>query len=146
MLFENDNSYLDMVMNIPGLDYLNNSHEQTKEDNNDSFYRGNMFDKEFVPYKNMTYIVPKVKNERQRDLLTLMKYNFMVIDYNLYLDVHPNDSLILSKYKNAAKKLEEKTKDFEKKYGPLCNTTADYNSFKWIESPWPWNKEDGKYV
>lgn len=146
MLFENDNSYLDMVMNIPGLDYLNNSHEQEKEEKYEDFYRGNMFDKEFIPYKNMTYIAPKVKSEKQKELLAIMKCNFMLIDYNLYLDVHPDDTMILNKYKKVAKTLEDKTKEYEKKYGPLCNTSADYNTFKWIESPWPWNKEDGKYV
>ena len=143
MLFENDNSYLDMVMNIPGLDYLNN---QGKEDNTENFYKGNMFDEEFVPYKKMTYITPKVKTQREKDLEIIMKYNFMVIDYNLYLDVLPDDMKILSKYQNAAHILEEKTKEYEKKYGPLCNTTTDYKTFKWLESTWPWDKEDGKYV
>ncbi len=146
MLFENDNSYLDMVMNIPGLDYLNNSHDHEKEDDIERFFRGNMFDNEFDPYKNMTYIKPKVRNEKQKDLLSLMKYSFMVIDYNLYLDVHPEDNLVLNKYKKAAQKLDEKTKEYERKYGPLCNTSANYNTFKWIDSPWPWDKEDGKYV
>ena len=105
-----------------------------------------MFDKEFIPHKGMTYITPKVKTEKQKDLLAIMKCNFMLIDYNLYLDVHPEDTMILNKYKKVAKTLEDKTKEYEKKYGPLCNTSADYNTFKWIESPWPWNKEDGKYV
>lgn len=146
MLFENDNSYLDMVMNIPGLDYLNDTHDYDKDDNMENFFRGNMFDKEFDPYKKMTYIKPEVKCPKQKDLLDIMKYSFMVIDYNLYLDIHPEDTLILNKYKNAARKLEEKTKEYEKKYGPLENTSANYNTFKWIDSPWPWDKEDGKYV
>lgn len=137
MLFEN-NDYLDMLFNV-------------NSDNNDcnvseGFLRGNMFDNEFEPYKNMHYLKPRLNNQREKDLLKVQEIAFEVNDYNLYLDVHPDDMNILNKYKESAERLKRLCKEFEEKYGPLTIDNANYNTFKWIESPWPWQKEDSKYV
>ena len=53
---------------------------------------------------------------------------------------------ILNKYNMECEQLKKLQKDYEQKYGPLCITKAGFNSYKWISSPWPWDKEDGKYV
>jgi len=142
MLFEN-NDYMDMIFNMPNLNDFNNSSNLSVSE---GFLRGNMFENEYVPYKNMTYIKPSVKGEREKDLLKIMEYSFAINDYNLYLDLHPEDMEILSKYKAASQNLEKCMNEYEKKYGPLNITTSDYNTFKWIDAPWPWQKEDGKYV
>ncbi|MBQ6841266.1 MAG: spore coat protein CotJB [Bacilli bacterium] len=94
----------------------------------------------------MTYIKPKLKTERERDLFKVMEVAFAINDYNLYLDVHPEDQKILSKYKACTEKFRRLTKEYEEKYGPLSIDAANYKTFKWIESPWPWEKEDSKYV
>lgn len=146
MLFENDNGYLNMLFNYDNQNYNNFNNAPMTESDKEGFLRGNMFENEYVPYKNMTYIMPKVKGEREKDLMKIMEVAFAINDYNLYLDVHPNDMTILNKYKVCADKLRKLTKEYENKYGPLCIDSADYNTFKWIESPWPWEKEDGKYV
>lgn len=143
MLFENENPYLDMILNLGEIESINVG---TNQDELMGFYKGNMFDSEYEPYRNLTYIKPKITSEREEALLKVMKYNFMVIDYNLYLDLHPDDQNILNKYKNAAEKLEECKKAYIKKYGPLCITEASYPKYEWLNSPWPWDKEDGKYV
>lgn len=143
MLFENENPYLEMILNLGENAYMTTGSNQSDLI---GFYKGNMFENEYLPYKNLTYIKPKISSEREEELLTIMKYNFMVIDYNLYLDVHPDDSNILRKYKEAADHLEECKKAYIKKYGPLCITETNYPKYEWIQSPWPWDKEDGKYV
>lgn len=144
MLFENDTNYLNMLFN---LDKPSNNYDNMYNQNNEvGFLRGNMFDNEFKPYKNMTYIKPKLSTQREKDLFKIMESAFMINDYNLYLDVHPDDANILNKYKMSADKLRMLTKEYEDKYGPLCITSANYDTFKWLESPWPWDKEDGKYV
>lgn len=138
MLFENiDNSYMDNFLGyIP----------KSKDTNSTvGFLRGNMFDDEFVPYKNMTYIKTKITSQRESELFEIMKCSFEINDYNLYLDLHPEDNMIFKKYKEVTEKLKSLSKMYEEKYGPLCIDNAQ-NSFKWIQNPWPWEKEDSKYV
>lgn len=148
MLFENDNNYLNMLFNVNNNMNNYNGLNQVPEVESDSegFLRGNMFTREYVPYKNMTYIKPKLKTERERDLFKVMEVAFAINDYNLYLDVHPEDTSILNKYKACTEKFRRLTKEYEEKYGPLSIDASNYSTFKWIESPWPWDKEDGKYV
>ena len=147
MLFENDNNYLNMLFNVSNMDSYNNLNGSPEiETDAEGFLRGNMFDNEYVPYKNMTYIKPKIKGEREKDLFKIMEVAFAMNDYNLFLDVHPENTNILNKYKTATERFRRITKEYEEKYGPLSMDYANYNTFKWIESPWPWEKEDGKYV
>ena len=134
MFFENNN-YFDMIF------------DKAKEEKTPvKFARGNMFDNEFISYKNMNYIMPKASSKREEDLFKIMEVNFALIDYNLFLDVHPDNSDILNKYNESAKKLETLKKEYEQKYGPLSNECAGYPTFKWLDSPWPWDKESGQYV
>ena len=147
MLFENDNNYLSMLFNANNMDnYNKTSGVPAVENDTEGFLRGNMFSNEYVPYKNMTYIKPKLKSERERDLFKVMEVAFAINDYNLYLDVHPENTSILNKYKACTEKFRRLTKEYEEKYGPLSIDASNYSTFKWIESPWPWDKEDGKYV
>lgn len=147
MLFENDNNYLNMLFNINNMDNYNKTGAMPAVENDtEGFLRGNMFSNEYVPYKNMTYINPKLKTQRERDLFKVMEVAFAINDYNLYLDVHPEDTSVLNKYKACTEKFRRLTKEYEEKYGPLSIDASNYNTFKWIESPWPWDKEDGKYV
>lgn len=144
MLFENNNNYLDMFLGMPNSNMNYNVPKTVSEE--EGFLRGNMFANEYEPYKNMTYIKPKIKGERELYLFKIMEVCFAINDYNLYLDVHPNDKDILTKYKTATEKLHRLTKEYEEKYGPLSINASAYDTFKWIESPWPWEKEEGKYV
>lgn len=139
MFFDN-NDYMDlnMLYNITG---INNT-----EDFNEGFLKGNMFDNIYDPYKNMTYIKPKVNNKKDELLFKIMEYNFAIIDYSLYLDVNPDDEMILNKYKDASKMLEDLCNKYEQKYGPLEINNANYDKYEWINSPWPWDKEDSMYV
>ena len=75
-----------------------------------------------------------------------MASSFKINDYNLYLDLHPEDSTILVKFKEECERYERLSKEYEKKYGPLEIESADYNSFKWVDGPWPWEGDNIKYV
>ena len=67
MFFENIND----LNNLFGInnsynyayDYQNNSNQELSS----AFLRGNMFDDEFVSYKNMKYIRPNIKSDRERN-------------------------------------------------------------------------------
>lgn len=149
MFFENINDFSD-VNNLFGIpnnyNYAYNYQNNNVNELSPKFLRGNMFDNEFVPYKNLKYIKPTLKVEREMMLAKIMESSFAVTDYVLYLDVNPGDQDILNKYKEETKKLEMLKNEYEKMYGPLCNTNGDYEEYKWIESPWPWERNGGMYV
>lgn len=151
MLFEDINGYDDLnsLLAIPGMPSKYNyaySYQNNNEKLSSSFLRGNMFDDEFVPYKNMEYIIPDIKSVKEQELAKIMETTFAVIDYNLYLDVNPDDQMILKKYNEKTEKLEMLIKNYEMNYGPLCMTKGGYDTYKWISSPWPWEKDGGMYV
>ena len=149
MFFENINDFSDVndLFGIPNnYNYAYNYQNNNTNDLSPKFLRGNMFDNEFEPYKDMKYFKPVLKDEREKMLARIMESSFAITDYVLYLDVHPEDQDILNKYREETKKLEMLKNDYEKMYGPLCNTNGNYESYKWIESPWPWEKDGGMYV
>ena len=89
---------------------------QNNERLNTKFLRGNMFDNEFVPFEKMGYIKPNIKTDKEKDLLSIMESSFAINDYNLYLDLHPNDKDILSKYQNEVENLNKLSSEYTKKY------------------------------
>ena len=145
MLFDSDsyfNGYNDMLYNFPGLDF-----SKKYEEKDEGFLKGNMFPNEYKPYKNYTYLIPKIKTEKDKDLFKVMEASFAVNDYVLALDLNPNDENLFAKYKMWCEKLEKCSKEYESKYGPLCYTKGNnYNSFKWVNGSWPWESVDVKYV
>lgn len=117
------------------------------EKDEEGFLKGNMFKNEYVPYKKMTYIKPKLNSQQEMDLFMIMQYCFMINDYNLYLDLNPDNKEVFNAYKKANEKLKSLMDNYEKKYNdPLCISSSDFPKFEWVKSPWPWDREDGKYV
>lgn len=143
MLFENENPYLDMLLNIG---YDSNLNMDSDSDYMRGFLKGNMFDGLYEPYKNMTYIKPRITDKRSEDLFNIMMYSFVINDYNLYLDLHPDDASVYEKFKNATIKLHNLKENYIKTYGPLEVCDSPYNNYKWLSSPWPWDNDGGKYV
>ena len=148
MYFENINDFNDLnnLFGINNYNYAYNYQNNIKNDLSEKFLRGNMFDDEFIPYKNMKYVMPKIKGDREEKLYKIMESSFAVIDYNLYLDVHPDDQVVFEKYNNEKEKLSRLKQEYENNYGPLCNTEGIYTTYNWIDSPWPWERDGGIYV
>ena len=111
---------------------------QNNERLNTKFLRGNMFDNEFVPFEKMSYLKPNIKNNQEKDLFEIMEASFAINDYNLYLDLHPEDQEILSKYKYEVEKCNKLCDEYTKKYGPLSVNDGNYDTFKWAETSFPW--------
>ena len=58
MLFDNEGyfgSYNEMLYNFPGIDFNKKYHEKLTSE--EGFLKGNMFENEYRPYKNYTYII-----------------------------------------------------------------------------------------
>ena len=115
---------------------MNNSNIDPKE----GFLRGNLFDNLYKPYKNYTYGNLKATNKKEELLYNLLMYKFALIELNLYLDVNPNDMMMLNLFKKYQMEEKKLCNEFEKNYGPLT-LDSEYlgnNNWKWINSPWPW--------
>ena len=79
-------------------------------------------------------------NNRQEMLQEIMEYKFSLNELGLYLDTHPCDEKALAIHNEYSKKSKMLCDKYQKIYGPL---TMDYpcNKWRWLEMPWPWEKE-----
>ena len=80
--------------------------------------------------------------DNQNLLLKVRQYYFAAQDLLLYLDTHPDDKTAFLMYKDIVGKAMELKNEYEKEYGPLsAMASSKYDTFKWLECPWPWEKE-----
>lgn len=146
MLFENsdfDFSFFD----IPGFDFKEKNMMKPREDKwlsaEEGFLRGNMRKDSYIPYKNypVSRVIPK--NEREKCLFEVMKYDFAVTELNLYLDLHPEDIETFTLFKEYVNKLDLAQKLFTEKFGPITVKEDKGSTFDWQKNPWPWDNEGG---
>ena len=111
---------------------------------NQGFIRGNMFQNDFVGYKNYEVVNPKAKTEKEGYLYKIMELEFCINDLNLYLDLNPNSSEVYKIMQQYVNELLQTESEYISKFGPLeiCDVTSD--NFEWINN-WPWEGES-KYV
>jgi spore coat protein JB len=82
--------------------------------------------------------------DMQAMILEIQKLGFVLVDLNLYLDTHPMDKMALMNYNTLQKKYMELMMNYNMKAGPLMNfghAPGGMDSFMWVESPWPWQKD-----
>lgn len=80
--------------------------------------------------------------EREILLKKISTYQFAMLDLQLFLDTHPNDTKTLEKIKEYRETLAPLVKEFEAKFGPLTKNMSSTNQWRWIKAPWPWEKEE----
>ena len=99
-----------------------------------------MFSNLYLKYKNHSYNL-KVNNKKDELLYKIQMYNFALRDYNLYLDLYPNDKKVLDDFNKCNKILKGLKEQYEKEYSPLTiNDVTNTSSWTWINNPWPWDK------
>lgn len=76
---------------------------------------------------------------RESLLHQIMCYSFALTELGLFLDTHPDCEKALAMHNEYANKYKRLTDSFQKVYGPL---TMNYpcNSWRWGQSPWPWER------
>ena len=131
---EFNNKFVETGMNNDNFGSVNLAN--TKE----GFERGNLFDDLYSPYKNYRYRELRASNKREELLFEILKYKFAMKELDLYLDTHPYDSGMISMYSKYLKEEKRLCDEFERMYGPLTldSMYLDGNSWKWNNSPWPW--------
>ncbi len=154
MLFDNNNVDLDFALlnltngvKVPmNMNMANKTFDKSNPNilpAKDGFLRGNMFKNEYMPYKNLTYVDIRPRNEREAKLFNVMQYSFAINDLNLYLDLHPDDREVMALFEEFVKNEKEAKKEYMESYGPLTVTKTKGNKFTWIDNPWPWEDLGG---
>ena len=144
MLFDGNDYDVNLTFfEIPGSNFNDIPRETELYSLKEGFMRGNMFRGIYEPYKNLTYLPLRPKNEREKKLYDIIALSFAINDLNLYLDLYPNDkecTKIFKQYVNEHKKLK---KEFLATYGPLTVNQIEDLKYEWEENPWPWDNEGG---
>lgn len=80
---------------------------------------------------------------KTEQLKQLQSYRFAAYDMLLFLDTHPHDKKAFAMFKQLVEKYKKLESEYEKEFGPLSPfAAAKFDEFKWLDSPWPWEKED----
>lgn len=81
----------------------------------------------------------KAKDKLLADIRAL---SFAVVETNLFLDNHPENSEALAYFRRVRDELQALTAAYEKEYGPLTVMGATATgTWDWIATPWPWERE-----
>ncbi len=73
-------------------------------------------------------------------LRRIQEIEFRALEFNLYLNTHPNDSNALEQFNAASRELMTLKRDYESRYEPLLNFgfSMSPRQWRWINEPWPW--------
>lgn len=74
-------------------------------------------------------------------LSELMALDFAIDELGLYLVTHSDDQEVLELYWSYIRLAKEGRKKYEAIYGPLKQTTITEGGYRWLDDPWPWEKE-----
>lgn len=104
---------------------------------------GNMFADLYDPYKNYKPVSLKASNQKERDYLELSRISFAMHEMNLFLDIHPDDSIIQNLFNDYRRKFVELEKNYEDKYGALsvCSDSLEKEPFGWATTNFPWEDD-----
>ena len=81
-------------------------------------------------------------DERGALLKEIQAEDFALYETALYLDAHPTCQSALNFYNQHKKAAETLRSQYEVLYGPLTiYGNASTTCWRWIDSPWPWEKE-----
>ncbi len=109
----------------------------------EGFLKGNLFSSLYSQYKNYQPMTLKATNEREKFFLELSWVAFAAHELNLYLDVHPNDTSMITLFNDYRKKEMDLSRKYEEKYGALTvmSENSNDNQFSWEEENWPWERD-----
>ena len=135
----NSNKPSNMNFIVQNQSDFNMSNQQTIDPTH-GWFLGNLFANLYDPYKNFKPMELVPRNERETLLYQVMQYKFALIELDLYLDTHPNDSDAIKLYKQYLEIEKQMCDKYESMYGPLTlgSEHVGKNTWNWKKSPWPW--------
>ena len=101
---------------------------------------GNMFSDLYQPYKNYKPTNVAANNERESLIRELARMGFAAHELNLYLDLHPDDTSMITLFNDYREKYNQLVKQYDEKFGPLLisSNTLNQTPFLWERDIWPW--------
>ena len=73
-------------------------------------------------------------------LAELQALEFVVLELGIYLDTHPEDEEAFQLYRQYVAIERSAKAAYADANGPLMkDSTANYESYRWVRDPWPWN-------
>lgn len=124
---------------------MNNNMEQNQNlaQPYEGFIRGNLFNNLYDQYKNYRPARLAPNNEQAELLLNISQLSFAAHDIRLYLDVHPNDTVMINLFNQYQQQANEAIRAYEQKYGPILQSSlSEANAFSWEAYAWPWEMEE----
>lgn len=105
-------------------------------DSEEALTRGTLFPGLDLPFMNSANQTNPCAGTPRGELMAL---SFMINEFNLYLDTHPEDEEALSALKKVISLYQDGLKKYTKLYGPMTVTDLeDASAYTWINGPWPW--------
>lgn len=77
-------------------------------------------------------------NEKDKLLEQIQIADFVIIETALFLDGHPSDKKALEHYNKYRRIKKDAVTEYESKYGPLTIYGNEFDCWKWVDEPWPW--------
>ena len=101
---------------------------------------GNMFSNLYQPYKNYKPANVSANNERESLIRELARMDFAAHELNLYLDLHPENTTMITLFNDYREKYNQLVKQYDEKFGPLLisSNTLNQTPFLWERDIWPW--------
>ena len=103
---------------------------------------GTLFPGLALPFKAAIQARTKMANTALAELMAL---DFAIDELGLYLVTHAQDQEVLQLYWSYIKLANEGREKYEKRYGPLTQTTlTPEDGYVWLKDPWPWEEGVGE--
>ncbi len=104
------------------------------------FDNGNMFSNLYSPYKNYKPANVSANNDRESLMRELGRISFAAHELNLYLDLHPEDSSMITLFNDYREQANQLMREYDQKFGPLTISSNSLNQtpFMWEKDVWPW--------
>ena len=74
----------------------------------------------------------------------LQALEFVVLELGIYLDTHPQDTEALALFRQYTAMEKAARAAYEDRFGPLTQSAAGGDSYRWLQEPWPWCYEQNE--
>lgn len=109
----------------------------------EGFTKGNLFQDLYQQYKNYQPARLTPRSEQEELLLNVDQLTFAAHELNLYLDVYPDDRMMIELFNQYRTMANQAIQTYENKYGPITvnSDVLTRTPWAWESDVWPWAKE-----
>ena len=104
-------------------------------------------DKEFEQMEKASIkAAEKREAAKEQKMKAVRETSFALLDAGMYLDTHPCDERALMLCRKMVKERKELLEKYAQNFGPLtidCTDMSESENWKWMEQPFPWEREGG---